>query len=263
MLTLTLARRRRLLRVPVAGRGCVPRRLTARPAGPSGSWRVALVVGTVGLAPAHTIRPTPRLDGQGLRGGLGAPARRAGRCWCRPRTRRDPPAARHALHRARRAGLECRWPRSRFRSRACTIARDPDADRAGRGQPVAGAARLGPHRASGGRTARRRGRATRHGAAGRSHLLGRPARCARPDRHPAAGRPDRRDPPRRHGRALLGRRPAPGAQDVARRPRAVPSRGPARLVLVTCGGRYDAARHSYEDNIVVQATPLEPNCDRL
>ena len=31
--------------------------------------------------------------------------------------------------------------------------------------------------------------------------------------------------------------------------------GPARLVLVTCGGRFDAARHSYEDNIVVQAAP--------
>jgi hypothetical protein len=32
--------------------------------------------------------------------------------------------------------------------------------------------------------------------------------------------------------------------------------GPARLVLVTCGGRYDAARHSYEDNVVVQARPV-------
>ncbi|MFL6100426.1 MAG: class F sortase [Actinomycetales bacterium] len=32
--------------------------------------------------------------------------------------------------------------------------------------------------------------------------------------------------------------------------------GPPRLVLVTCGGRYDAARRSYEDNVVVQARPL-------
>jgi hypothetical protein len=32
--------------------------------------------------------------------------------------------------------------------------------------------------------------------------------------------------------------------------------GAPRLVLVTCGGTYDAARHSYEDNVVVQARPL-------
>ncbi len=32
--------------------------------------------------------------------------------------------------------------------------------------------------------------------------------------------------------------------------------GPARLVLVTCGGAFDAARHSYEDNVVVQARPV-------
>lgn len=32
--------------------------------------------------------------------------------------------------------------------------------------------------------------------------------------------------------------------------------GPPRLVLVTCGGRYDAARRTYEDNVVVQARPL-------
>lgn len=32
--------------------------------------------------------------------------------------------------------------------------------------------------------------------------------------------------------------------------------GAARLVLVTCGGRYDAARRSYEDNVVVVARPL-------
>ncbi len=31
--------------------------------------------------------------------------------------------------------------------------------------------------------------------------------------------------------------------------------GPPRLVLVTCGGAFDAARHSYEDNVVVQARP--------
>jgi hypothetical protein len=32
--------------------------------------------------------------------------------------------------------------------------------------------------------------------------------------------------------------------------------GTPRLVLVTCGGRYDASRHSYEDNVVVQARPV-------
>jgi hypothetical protein len=32
--------------------------------------------------------------------------------------------------------------------------------------------------------------------------------------------------------------------------------GPPRLVLVTCGGRYNTARHSYEDNVVVQARPI-------
>jgi sortase family protein len=32
--------------------------------------------------------------------------------------------------------------------------------------------------------------------------------------------------------------------------------GAPRLVLVTCGGRYDAARHSYDDNVVVQARPI-------
>jgi hypothetical protein len=31
--------------------------------------------------------------------------------------------------------------------------------------------------------------------------------------------------------------------------------GPPRLVLVTCGGAFDPARHSYEDNVVVQARP--------
>ena len=32
--------------------------------------------------------------------------------------------------------------------------------------------------------------------------------------------------------------------------------GPAALVLVTCGGAYDEATHSFEDNIVVTARPL-------
>jgi sortase family protein len=32
--------------------------------------------------------------------------------------------------------------------------------------------------------------------------------------------------------------------------------GAPRLVLVTCGGAYDAGRHSYEDNVVVQARPV-------
>ena len=32
--------------------------------------------------------------------------------------------------------------------------------------------------------------------------------------------------------------------------------GPSRLVLITCGGRYDASRRSYEDNVVVFAEPL-------
>jgi sortase (surface protein transpeptidase) len=31
--------------------------------------------------------------------------------------------------------------------------------------------------------------------------------------------------------------------------------GPPRLILVTCGGPYDASRHSYADNVVVQARP--------
>ena len=31
--------------------------------------------------------------------------------------------------------------------------------------------------------------------------------------------------------------------------------GPARLLLVSCGGPFDASRGSYEDNIVVFATP--------
>ncbi|MEO5854257.1 MAG: class F sortase [Nocardioides sp.] len=33
-------------------------------------------------------------------------------------------------------------------------------------------------------------------------------------------------------------------------------RGPARLVLITCGGTYDRARRAYSDNLVVEATPL-------
>jgi hypothetical protein len=32
--------------------------------------------------------------------------------------------------------------------------------------------------------------------------------------------------------------------------------GPPRLILITCGGRYDASRHSYADNVVVQAVPV-------
>jgi hypothetical protein len=32
--------------------------------------------------------------------------------------------------------------------------------------------------------------------------------------------------------------------------------GPARLALVTCGGAFDAADHSYRDNIVVMGRPL-------
>jgi sortase (surface protein transpeptidase) len=31
--------------------------------------------------------------------------------------------------------------------------------------------------------------------------------------------------------------------------------GPSRLVLVTCGGSYDARRHLYQDNIVLVASP--------
>jgi predicted outer membrane protein len=33
--------------------------------------------------------------------------------------------------------------------------------------------------------------------------------------------------------------------------------GGPRLVLITCGGRFDAAHHSYEDNVVVYARPAE------
>lgn len=32
--------------------------------------------------------------------------------------------------------------------------------------------------------------------------------------------------------------------------------GPARLVMLTCGGDYDAARGAYSDNLVVEATPV-------
>lgn len=32
--------------------------------------------------------------------------------------------------------------------------------------------------------------------------------------------------------------------------------GPSRLVLVTCGGRYDAKRRGYDDNVVVFADPI-------
>jgi sortase (surface protein transpeptidase) len=34
--------------------------------------------------------------------------------------------------------------------------------------------------------------------------------------------------------------------------------GDPRLVLVTCGGRFDQERRSYDDNIVVVATPVQP-----
>jgi len=32
--------------------------------------------------------------------------------------------------------------------------------------------------------------------------------------------------------------------------------GPPQLVLLTCGGAFDPARHRYQDNLVVIATPL-------
>lgn len=32
--------------------------------------------------------------------------------------------------------------------------------------------------------------------------------------------------------------------------------GPPRLVLITCGGTFDASRRSYRDNIVVEAVPV-------
>ena len=35
--------------------------------------------------------------------------------------------------------------------------------------------------------------------------------------------------------------------------------GPERLVLVTCGGRFDPVARSYDDNVVVVATPLQPS----
>lgn len=31
--------------------------------------------------------------------------------------------------------------------------------------------------------------------------------------------------------------------------------GPARLVLITCGGTYDRVHHRYDDNTIVEATP--------
>ncbi len=54
--------------------------------------------------------------------------------------------------------------------------------------------------------------------------------------------------------AVVGRRQVPKASldDLG----LFQAGGPARLVLVTCGGRYDPARHSYEDNVVVQARPV-------
>lgn len=39
-------------------------------------------------------------------------------------------------------------------------------------------------------------------------------------------------------------------------PRLFSDRGPARLVLITCGGAYDPVRRSYTDNLVVEAVPL-------
>ena len=34
--------------------------------------------------------------------------------------------------------------------------------------------------------------------------------------------------------------------------------GPARLVLITCGGRFDRGQRSYQDNVVVYALPARP-----
>jgi hypothetical protein len=34
--------------------------------------------------------------------------------------------------------------------------------------------------------------------------------------------------------------------------------GPTRLVLVTCGGRFDSTTKHFLDNIVVTAVPVEP-----
>jgi Sortase domain len=34
--------------------------------------------------------------------------------------------------------------------------------------------------------------------------------------------------------------------------------GPARLVLITCGGRFDRGERSYQDNVVVYALPTRP-----
>ena len=33
-------------------------------------------------------------------------------------------------------------------------------------------------------------------------------------------------------------------------------KGPARLVIISCGGRFDSSIHSYEDNIAIFATPI-------
>ena len=59
------------------------------------------------------------------------------------------------------------------------------------------------------------------------------------------------------GRVLRYRVTSVRAYPKARLPTSVWSlRGPPRLVLVTCGGRFDTTTHHYLDNIVVSAVPI-------
>jgi hypothetical protein len=43
---------------------------------------------------------------------------------------------------------------------------------------------------------------------------------------------------------------------LSRDPDAFARKGPLRLVLITCGGPYDADAGGYRDNVVVVSTPL-------
>jgi hypothetical protein len=46
------------------------------------------------------------------------------------------------------------------------------------------------------------------------------------------------------------------AQALARADHAIDQRGPHRLVLITCAGRFDPATGRYDRNLVVTAVPV-------
>ncbi|MDQ1287521.1 MAG: hypothetical protein QG622_1086 [Actinomycetota bacterium] len=60
---------------------------------------------------------------------------------------------------------------------------------------------------------------------------------------------------RRRRYRVTGRRFLPQA-DLANRTEVFRQDVPPRLVLITCGGRFDPVRHRYEDNVVVTAEPM-------